>query len=105
MLVTVAPGYALRVPDDGLDAARFDRLVNGVHRRLGSRETWWAPPALTGDAVRECLTELDEALALWRGTPYVDLEDAAVGGGRAGPAGGAAQRRAGGPGGAPARAR
>ena len=76
VLLTVAPGYALRVPEGDLDATRFDRLVSGVHRRLGTRGTWWEPPGLTDDVISECLADVDEALALWRGTPYVDLEEA-----------------------------
>jgi len=40
VLVTVAPGYALRVPEGDLDATRFDRLVSGVHRRLGTRSAY-----------------------------------------------------------------
>ena len=76
VLVTVAPGYALRVPEDDLDATRFDRLVSGVHRRLGTRGTWWEPPGLTDDVISACLADVEEALALWRGTPYVDLEEA-----------------------------
>ena len=78
VLVTVAPGYALRVPDDRLDTLRFDHLVSGVHRRLGARGTWWESPALSDPEVGACLAELDEALSLWRGTPYVDLDDAAA---------------------------
>ena len=74
--MTVAPGYALRVPEEDLDATRFDRLVSGVHRRLGTRGTWWEPPGLTDDVISACLADVDEALALWRGTPYVDLEEA-----------------------------
>ena len=76
VLVTVAPGYALRVPEEDLDATRFDRLVSGVHRRLGTRGTWWEPPGLTDDVISACLADVEEALALWRGTPYVDLEEA-----------------------------
>ncbi len=76
VLVTVAPGYALRVPEADLDATRFDRLVSGVHRRLGTRGTWWEPPGLTDDVISASLADVEEALALWRGTPYVDLEEA-----------------------------
>jgi DNA-binding SARP family transcriptional activator len=35
VLVTVAPGYALRVEEDQLDAAQFDRAVSRAHRRIG----------------------------------------------------------------------
>ena len=76
VLVTVAPGYALYLPDAALDAARFDRTVSDVHRRLGQRGALWLPPGLTGEELAAAVAELDEALALWRGTPYVELEDA-----------------------------
>ena len=55
VLVTVAPGYALRIPADALDAARFDGTVSEVHRRLGARGPTWARPALGGDDLREVL--------------------------------------------------
>ena len=78
VLVTVAPGYALHLPDGALDAARFDRTVSDVHRRVGQRAALWAPPALSNDELAATAQELDEALALWRGVPYVELEDAAA---------------------------
>ena len=78
VLVTVAPGYALHLPDGALDAARFDRTVSDVHRRLGKPGSLWEPPALSGDELAATVHELDEALALWRGVPYVELEDAAA---------------------------
>ena len=76
VLVTVAPGYALHVPDLALDAASFDRTVTDVHRRLGKPSSLWEPPALSRDELAATVHELDEALALWRGVPYVELEDA-----------------------------
>ncbi|OUC97839.1 BTAD domain-containing putative transcriptional regulator [Streptosporangium minutum] len=51
LVVSRAPGYALRAAPDAVDAARFARLV---------REK-----------------EPAEALALWRGTPYADFADLA----------------------------
>ncbi len=78
VLVTVAPGYALHLPEGALDAARFDRTVSDVHRRVGQRPALWAPPALSNDELAATAQELDEALALWRGVPYVELEDAAA---------------------------
>ncbi|MFC6287248.1 BTAD domain-containing putative transcriptional regulator [Nocardioides sp. GCM10027113] len=76
LLVTVAPGYALRVPDDTLDAASFDRTVSEVHRALGRGAALWEPPPLPADALAGLVSRLDAALALWRGEPYVELGDA-----------------------------
>ena len=79
VLVTVAPGYALHLPDGALDAARFDRTVSDVHRRVGQRgRPVGAARPLHRRAARPPPQELDEALALWRGVPYVELEDAAA---------------------------
>ena len=79
VLVTVAPGYALHLPDGALDAARFDRTVS--RRAPAARPSaarLWAPPDLSADELAATVHELDEALALWRGVPYVELEDAAA---------------------------
>ncbi len=86
VLVTEGAGYALHVPAEHLDAACFDAVVGTVHQRLGSPTLVSAPPA-TGAAahgltslqpadLEQLVADLDEALALWRGTPYSDLEDA-----------------------------
>ncbi|WP_460966263.1 BTAD domain-containing putative transcriptional regulator [Pedococcus soli] len=77
VLVTVAPGYALRVGEDDLDARRFDRTVSRAHRRLGHVERVQDGRGLTAEELAEVVSELDNALAEWRGEPYVDLEDAA----------------------------
>ena len=55
VLVTEAPGYALRIPAEQIDVHRFRRLVADARRALadGDDET--------------ALHDLDEALALWRG--------------------------------------
>src|SRR5689334_21976310 len=47
VLVTVAPGYALRVDDDALDAARFDRAVSRAHRRIGQLAGLHEPSGLS----------------------------------------------------------
>lgn len=76
VLVTVAPGYALRVADDALDAARFDRAVSRAHRRIGQLAGLHQPSGLSTEELSAVVAELDEALALWRGTPYLELDDA-----------------------------
>jgi DNA-binding SARP family transcriptional activator len=57
VLVTKPPGYLLRVEPDGLDAARFERLLTEARR---------AEPD-------ERARKLRDALALWRGPPLADL--------------------------------
>ena len=57
-----SPGYVLRIPDDRLDAAWFERLVlEAVTNR--------------SDAPDASLRMLDRALELWRGEPFDDLVD------------------------------
>jgi DNA-binding SARP family transcriptional activator len=75
VLVTASPGYALRVPPGALDAARFEQVVDEQHRRVGLLSAE-GPPVLSADELGACVTALDEVLALWRGTPYAELEDA-----------------------------
>ncbi len=75
VLVTAAPGYALRLAPDGLDAERFERLVDDQHRRV-QLLSQYGPPALSADDLGACTAALDDALGLWRGTPYAELEDA-----------------------------
>jgi DNA-binding SARP family transcriptional activator len=76
VLVTVAPGYALRVGEDDLDAARFDRAVSRAHRRIGQLARLHDRSGLTTEELTAVVGDLDDALALWRGTPYLELEDA-----------------------------
>ncbi|MET8231510.1 BTAD domain-containing putative transcriptional regulator [Micromonospora sp. NPDC005298] len=59
ILVTEAPGYALRVDPDAVDADRFEAAVGEAGRLLAGR------PALA-------LAALDAALGLWRGPAYAD---------------------------------
>jgi DNA-binding SARP family transcriptional activator len=75
VLVTVAPGYALRVPADASDATAFEETVNQAHRRL---QALTAPDqdGLSGEDLREAVSRLEAVLALWRGTPYGELDDA-----------------------------
>ncbi|WP_345503013.1 BTAD domain-containing putative transcriptional regulator [Pedococcus ginsenosidimutans] len=76
VLVTVAPGYALRVGEDDVDAHRFDSVVSRAHRRLGHVERVQDGRGLTAEELAEVASELEEALGLWRGEPYAELEDA-----------------------------
>ncbi len=76
VLVTVTPGYALHLPEGALDASRFERAVTDAHRRLAGSRQPWAVPGLDGEQVGAALAELDAALALWRGVPYVELGEA-----------------------------
>lgn len=58
-LVSVSPGYAIRLPDDAVDAWRFERLVRVARA---------ADPA----AARALL---EKALGLWRGEAYAEFAD------------------------------
>ena len=62
LLVTVAGGYALRIPDEAIDARRFERLVAEGRGMLRTDP---------GRASRL----LTEALGLWRGDVMADLSD------------------------------
>ncbi|AWZ16355.1 BTAD domain-containing putative transcriptional regulator [Streptomyces sp. ICC1] len=62
LLVSAPPGYALRMPEDAVDAWRFERLLGEARRR-----------ATTEPGAARSL--LREALALWRGPAYADFAD------------------------------
>jgi DNA-binding SARP family transcriptional activator len=62
VLVTRAPGYALVVDDDAVDAARFERAVHQALQAGSDRP-----------AAEDALAELDAALSLWRGEPLADV--------------------------------
>ena len=63
VLLTRPPGYLLQVADGDLDLVRFPALVEAGDAAIGDGD-----PA--GGVAR-----LDEALALWRGEPLVELGD------------------------------
>ena len=67
VLVTQPPGYRLAVGPADVDALRFSDLVVGA-RRAGER-----------GAPSEADRLADEALRLWRGTPYAEFQDAEFG--------------------------
>ena len=64
IIVTRPPGYVLRIEPEQLDAARFERLAT-----LGR-------DALRGGDAASALALLDDALALWRGDPLAEFENA-----------------------------
>ncbi len=83
VLVTVAPGYALRIPV--VDAERFTSAVGAVHQLVGPHGgmgvggtgvTGAAATPLGADQLETAVARLDEALGRWRGTPYAELGDA-----------------------------
>lgn len=66
VLVTAHGGYALQVPDGGLDAVVLETAV--------ARAT---DAARAGDAASGTTRALEDALALWRDEPYAGLADRA----------------------------
>ena len=60
-IVTKAPGYAIEVSGDELDAAQFETLTRAAGAAV--RAGQWRQAARTAS----------EALGLWRGTPLVDV--------------------------------
>lgn len=75
VLVTAVPGYALRLGPGSLDAERFEAAVDEQHRRV-QLLAGDGPPVLSADELADCVSRLDEAMTWWRGTPYVELDDA-----------------------------
>lgn len=81
VLVTVEPGYALRVEED--DSLVLDRVVTGAQRTLAALRPGWrarSSGSATPDAgtLTRTAEELGATLRLWRGTPYAELEDSAA---------------------------
>ena len=74
VLVTVAPGYSLAVPDDRVDARAFEATVARCRSRM--REfRGWGPPPLSGAELERVVADLEVALDSWRGMPYAELGD------------------------------
>ena len=61
LIVTRPPGYLIRLERDQLDLHRFEHLLGGADRDLGT------------DDPASAATKLQEALALWRGAPLADF--------------------------------
>ncbi|WP_308126243.1 BTAD domain-containing putative transcriptional regulator [Nonomuraea ceibae] len=79
LLVTAAPGYALRAAADAVDAWRFEAAVGEAGRLLADGRPAAPPggPAPTGpvrgrEQAERALACLDGALALWRGPAYAE---------------------------------
>ncbi|GAB4586952.1 BTAD domain-containing putative transcriptional regulator [Nocardia sp. IFM 10818] len=62
-LITAAPGYALRIDSNQVDAGRFESLLHT------------ATTASTTGRYAEALHDLDAALALWQGPAYAEFAD------------------------------
>ncbi len=62
-LTTRAPGYSLRVTDEALDSARFERLLGDGRARAGDDDAVGAAAALR------------QALDLWGGDAYAEFAD------------------------------
>lgn len=75
VLVTVAPGYALAVPPEQVDAHAFESTVARCRAPLRGFPGWGPAPVPAG-TLEEIVADLERALATWRGTPYADLADA-----------------------------
>ena len=82
LLVTEAPGYALRLPDDDLDTAAFETTVSGAHTQVVPladalcRGRALPPGSPDAGGLAALHKSIDEALALWRGVPFADLGEA-----------------------------
>ncbi|PXY20707.1 BTAD domain-containing putative transcriptional regulator [Prauserella muralis] len=63
LLVTVAPGYALRAEPDAVDAWRFETALTACGDLLAAGQA------------RAALTKADEALGLWRGPAYAEFAE------------------------------
>ena len=75
VLVTVAPGYLLAVPDDQVDARAFEATVARCRSRMRDFRGW-GPSPLSGAELERVVADLEVALDGWRGTPYAELGDA-----------------------------
>lgn len=75
VLVTVEDGYQLRVDPDERDEVRFERLLASARHRLEVVPDHLVPRVdrQHREAVETALDEIEDALSLWRGTPYGEL--------------------------------
>jgi DNA-binding SARP family transcriptional activator len=75
VLVTTGTGYALKVDPADHDLVAFEQAVAQVHQTLGP-SGHLGPSTHTRPELDRLGAELDDALGLWRGTPFEDLGDA-----------------------------
>ncbi|MFC7496287.1 MULTISPECIES: BTAD domain-containing putative transcriptional regulator [unclassified Nocardioides] len=79
LLVTEQPGYALRLPDDDLDAAAFEAVVSTAHTQVAPladalcRGRALPPGSPDAGGLTTLHDSLEQALALWRGVPFAEL--------------------------------
>ncbi|WP_193314477.1 BTAD domain-containing putative transcriptional regulator [Georgenia ruanii] len=79
VLVTRGPGYALELDPADLDVVAFEEAAAEAHRALAGASPIpdGAPAArLTGAVLDDAAGRLEDALTLWRGTPFAELDDA-----------------------------
>jgi DNA-binding SARP family transcriptional activator len=62
ILVSAPPGYAVRLPDEAVDAWRFESLLTAARKNAPGQP----------ERARQ---ELEQALALWRGPAYAEFAD------------------------------
>lgn len=75
VIVTSVHGYLLQIPPEHVDASAFAAAVDRSAAVLAGAPSFrhGVPVGLEPDELRAVVVNLDEALASWRGTPFVDL--------------------------------
>ncbi|MFJ9314316.1 BTAD domain-containing putative transcriptional regulator [Pimelobacter simplex] len=78
VIQTSSLGYALRLPADAIDAGLLEAAVDtaAATLRTDPQQPWMLADAPGAATLAEVAAALDEALAAWRGEPYVELGDA-----------------------------
>ncbi|GAA5192331.1 hypothetical protein GCM10023322_51710 [Rugosimonospora acidiphila] len=76
LLVTEAPGYALRAEPGAVDAWRFESALAEAGELLAGESLAPGPPRGDPPTAEAALAGLDAALALWRGPAYSEFADA-----------------------------
>jgi DNA-binding SARP family transcriptional activator len=74
VLLTSGGGYALALSHVAIDAVEVAQVATRVRRLLGAAQGQVVPaPAVPVDLLEKTLEEVETALAVWRGEPYLDL--------------------------------